>query len=237
MSWTKAPARACCGFTAVRPGRWNVLQRPGDAGKTPVYPVRTVCRASGHRSPLDFALRCREEKRLLKAKDWLKLALDAPDAADHPDLCAVARYYQAVTDGQNPDLTELQAVAAGSAWACLLLGDLAGEEEQRLTWYTQGAGIGKDSRTEECRRKQQKILQQREERRRREEERARTARAAAEAATARKAAEAQEAARRKAAEEREAAERKATEDGCAGSRMPSTPAGARRPGPGPTRTA
>ena len=26
---------------------------------------------------LDFALRCREEKRLLKAKDWLKLALDA----------------------------------------------------------------------------------------------------------------------------------------------------------------
>lgn len=161
---------------------------------------------------LDFALRCREEKRLLKAKDWLKLALDAPDAADHPDLCAVARYYQAVTDGQNPDLTELQAVAAGSAWACLLLGDLAGEEEQRLTWYTQGAGIGKDSRTEECRRKQQKILQQREERRRREEERARTARAAAEAAAARKAAEAQEAARRKAAEEREAAERKATEE-------------------------
>ena len=160
---------------------------------------------------LDFALRCREN-RLLKAKDWLQLALDAPDAADHPDLCAVARYYQAVTDGQEPDLTELQAAASGSAWACLLLGDLAGEEEQRLTWYAQGAGIGNDAKTEECRRKQQKILQQREERRRREEERERTARAAAEAAAARKAAEEQEAARRKAAEEREAAERKATEE-------------------------
>lgn len=161
---------------------------------------------------LEFALQCRRENRLLKARDWLQLALDAPDAASQPALCAVARYCQAELAGETPDLTPLQDAAPHSAWACLILGDQAGQEADRLAWYARGAALQGDPKAEDCRRKQEEILNQREEAQRLARERERTARAAAEAAAARKAAEEQEAARRKAAEEQEAAARKAAEE-------------------------
>ena len=76
----------------------------------------------------------------MKAKDWLNLALNAPDAASQPALCAVCRYYLALCNGQKADLTELNnAAAGGSSWACLLLGDLARDEDQKLRYYIQGA--------------------------------------------------------------------------------------------------
>lgn len=174
--------------------------------------ARHVVEGKGIGPQLAFALHCREENRLVEARDWLQTALQAPDAAAHPDLCAVARYYQAVLSGGTPDLQALQAAAPSSAWACLLLGEQAAAEEDQLAWYARGAALEGDPKAEDCRRAQQKILTEREEQRRRAEEQARIARAAAEAAAARKAAEEAEAARRKETEEREAAERKAAEE-------------------------
>lgn len=120
---------------------------------------------------LQFALECRKEGRSIKAKDWFQLALQADDAAQQPGLCAVVRYYQQEMDGKKPGLSELKTAALTSPRACLILGDRAKEEEEKLRWYTLGAGLTGDEEPRSLCEQKQKVLQQKvEEARRRREE-------------------------------------------------------------------
>lgn len=135
---------------------------------------------------LQFALDCRKEGRSIKAKDWLQLALRADDAARHPELCAVVRYYQQEMEGKNPDLAELKTAALTSPWACLILGNLAKGEEDKIRWYALGAGLtGEEEQRSLCEQKQ-KVLQERVEEVRRRREEAERQSAEAKAAAERK---------------------------------------------------
>lgn len=156
----------------------------------------------GIRQRLDYALQLCRIRQLDKAADWLQKALDAADAAEQPDLCILARYHQRRVRGEHPDLGELKQIAPHNAEVCLLLADLAQNDEERLIWYAAGAEAGSDSYADVCRNKQNILLKKM-------EEQERNARRSAAESAARKAAIAREKAARRAAEEKERQDRDA----------------------------
>lgn len=117
---------------------------------------------------LNYALFCMETGRNVRAQDWIRVALQAEDARNYPQLAEVARYYLAIASGRTPDNREAveQAAEAGCSWACLALGDQADDEEEKLSYYRKGAAIdpaaeGEASRVEECTAKRDAIFRQR----------------------------------------------------------------------------
>lgn len=154
----------------------------------------------GIRQRLDYALQLCRIRQLNEAGDWLQKALDAPDAAEQPDLCVLARYYQSRVRGEHPDLGELKQIAPHNAEACLVLADLAQNDEERLIWYAAGAA-GSDSYAGICRHKQENLLKKMEEQQRTAERNASLRAAAAREEAARQEAQAQAEAARQAAEQ------------------------------------